>query len=189
MNGNNFQLHGRLIEYLENDQRQTVSRSAKVTLLVLTMAISLTAAVDAAELETLVTTNGHRFEKARVAEVTPATITIVHAIGVCRVRLWEFPAEIQKRFGYDEAKARAWLTGEAAKPSPTLRARREKEQPDPHARQRAQAIAHYLDDGGHLEIDHATGRLYDPDVEATRRAAAWNYIQRYGAHRSARTLR
>jgi hypothetical protein len=45
----------------------------------------------------------------------------------------------------------------------------------------------YLDDGGHLEIDRATGRLYDPDVEAARRAAAWKYIQRYGAPRAARS--
>jgi transcriptional regulator with XRE-family HTH domain len=116
-----FDAFGRFIETLENDKRQTVSkayvlhlaknlyRGAKVTLLVLAAVLFLAVGANADELQTLVTAKGHRFEKARVTEVTPLSIMIVHSSGVARVPLWEFPPDVQKKYGYDQAKAAAWL--------------------------------------------------------------------------------
>jgi hypothetical protein len=49
------------------------------------------------------------------------------------------------------------------------------------------AIAHYRDDGGKIETDPRTGVIYDPDVEAARRAAYTKWLRRYGhpqAHHS-----
>jgi hypothetical protein len=160
----------------------TIKEKQQMTsaLLVLATALSL-AAVRADELQTLITTSGHRFEKARVTEVTPATITIVHSTGVARMPLSEFPADVQKKFGYDEARAKAWLV-EQAKAEQARRDKEAKEKTGDGARVREQvdAIAHYLDAGGHLQIDHRTGQLYDPDLEAARRAAAFRDLQRYG---------
>jgi len=84
-------------------------RRRKVTLLTLSAALMLAATARADEPQTFVTTKGERFEKGRVTEVTPATITIVHAAGIARVPLSELPVEVQKRFNYDPDKAKAWL--------------------------------------------------------------------------------
>jgi transcriptional regulator with XRE-family HTH domain len=116
-----FDAFGSFIEILENDNRQTVSKSyvlhlaknlyrgAKVTLLCLAASILLASGAKADEPQTLIATNGHRFEKARVTEVTPISITIVHSCGVARMPLSEFPADVQKKYGYDQANAAAWL--------------------------------------------------------------------------------
>ena len=63
--------------------------------------------------ETIVTNNGDHFEDARVTAVTPATITIFHRVGVATISLADVPADLQKRYGYDLAKAGAWLRQEA----------------------------------------------------------------------------
>lgn len=159
-------------------------RASKVTLLVLAAVASISSVSLADEVQTLITTNGHRYEKARITEVTPISITIFHSTGVSRVPLSEFPPNVQRRFGYDEDKARAWLaqqakleevkkqqvaTGEAAKRKEAERAAHD-----------VGAISHYLDDGGHLQYDPLSKRLYDPDVEAARRRQAFNFYQRHG---------
>src|SRR5882724_322596 len=59
--------------------------------------------------ETIVTTKGDRFKNTRVTNVTPATITIVHRVGVATIPLSEVSAEIQRRYHYDPAKAQNWL--------------------------------------------------------------------------------
>src|ERR1043166_4575500 len=74
--------------------------------LTLTAATLIANAAFADELQTLVTTNGHRYEKARITEVTPISVTVVHSTGVSRVPLTEFPPDVQRRLGYDETKAR-----------------------------------------------------------------------------------
>jgi transcriptional regulator with XRE-family HTH domain len=116
-----FDAFGRFIEIVENDKRQTVAkayvlqlaknlyRGAKVTLPVVAAVLFLAVGANADELQTLVTAKGHRFEKARVTEVTPLSITIVHSCGLARVPLWEFSPDVQKKYGYDDAKAKAWL--------------------------------------------------------------------------------
>ena len=46
--------------------------------------------------------------------VTPATVTIFHSTGVASIPLWKLPPDLQKRFGYDPAKAIDWQKREAA---------------------------------------------------------------------------
>jgi hypothetical protein len=152
--------------------------------------LALTAAATRGEepTQTFVTLKGERFEKARITEVTPATITIVHAAGVATVPLSELPAELQKQFGYDEAKAKAWLA-EVARAEQTRReheaaeraaAEKRAAQQAQHDKEAVDRIAHYLDDGGRLEYDPVTKQLYDPAVAAARRREAWKFYQRYG---------
>ena len=148
----------------------------------------LAATARADEPHTFVTTKGDRFEKAHVTEVTRATITIMHAAGIARVPLSELSADVQRKFGYDEAKAKAWLEEkareerargdreEAMRDEGATKAAAEKKQ----ARKKVDAIAHYLDDGGRLEYDPATHQLYDPDIVAARRREAIKFYQRYG---------
>jgi len=163
-------------------------RRRKVTLLTLSAALMLAATARADEPQTFVTTKGDRFEKAHVTEVTPATITIVHTAGIARVPLSELPTDVQKKFGYDEQKAKAWLEEKAREE----RARRDREEAmraeaagkgaaeKKQAREEVDAITHYLDDGGRLEYDPATHQLYDPDIAAARRREAIKFYQRYG---------
>ncbi len=73
------------------------------------LALTATLARAGEPTQTFVTLKGERFEKARVTEITPATITIMHATGVATVPLSDFGLDVQKQFGYDEAKAKAWL--------------------------------------------------------------------------------
>jgi hypothetical protein len=160
----------------------------KVTLLALSAALMLAATARADEPHTFVTTKGDRFEKAHVTEVTPATITIVHAAGIARVPLSELPTDVQKKFGYDEAKAKAWLE-EIARAEEL---RRQKEAADRAAaekvaaeekkrnREAVDAISHYVDDGGHVAFDPVAGQFYDPDIAEARRREAWKFYQRYG---------
>jgi hypothetical protein len=138
--------------------------------------------------QTLATINGKRFEKVRVIEVTPTTITIIHSTGAARVPLTEFPPDVQKKYGYDQAKAKAWLEEKAREE----RARRDREEAmraeaarkaaaeKKQAREEVDAIAHYLDDGGRLEYNPATHQLYDPGIVAARHREAIKFYQRYG---------
>lgn len=150
----------------------------------LTAATLIANAAFADELQTLVTTNGHRYEKARITEVTPIAITIFHSTGVSRVPLTEFPPDVQRRFGYDEAKARAWLAEQAkveeAKKQQVAKDQAAKRKEAQRARREVEAISHYLDDGGHLEYDPVSKQLYDPDVETARRREAFKFYQRHG---------
>ncbi len=199
---NIFSALGQLIRIIENDKLRTLSKShrlnlaknlnrgAKVTLKVtlLILGAMFFAAISRADRQTIITVDGKRFEKAHVTEVTPATATIVHATGVARVSLADLPADLQKKFGYDPAKAQVWLAEQAK----AEQARRDREAAEKQKREEAErnreavaAIGHYMDDGGHVWIDPHSGQLYDPDVEAARRAEAWKWIQRYG-HRQSR---
>ena len=152
--------------------------------LILTSATFISIALLADEFQTLVATNGHRYEKARITEVTPISITMIHSTGVSRVPLAEFPPDVQRRFGYDEGKARAWLAQQAnleeAKKKQVVKDQSAKRNEAERARQEVDAISHYFDDGGHLQYDPVSKRLYDPDVEAARRREAFKFHQRYG---------
>jgi hypothetical protein len=86
-------------------------RGLKVTLLFAAVVFTI-AVAGADDDQTLVTLKGQKFEKVRVTEITPATVTIRHSHGLARMLLADFPADVQKRFGYDEAKARAWLAAQ-----------------------------------------------------------------------------
>lgn len=85
---------------------------------------------------------------------------------------------------YDEEKARAWLAEQAkfeeAKKQQVAQDQAAKRKEAERARRDVEAISHYLDDGGHLQYDPLSKRLYDPDVEAARRREAFNFYQRYG---------
>lgn len=87
-----------------------ICRQAKVTLLVgaVVFGISQTSHAD-----DLVTLSGKRYEKVRVTEITPATIAFMHSRGVARLSFADFGPDVQKKYGYDEAKARAWLAQQA----------------------------------------------------------------------------
>jgi hypothetical protein len=160
----------------------------KVTLLTLSAALILAATERADEPHTFVTTKGDRFERAHVTEVTPATITIVHAVGIAHVPLSELPADVQKRFNYDPDKAKAWLDQIAREEElrrdqeQTARAAAEKQAVEEKRRNReaVDQISHYLDDGGRLEYDPVTHQFYDPDIAAARRRQAFKFYQRYG---------
>jgi hypothetical protein len=150
---------------------KNLHRGAKVTLLVLAMGLSL-AILHADELQTLVTTTGHRFEKARVTEVTPTTITIRHSAGLSRVPLSEFPADVQKKFGYDEAKAKACLAEVARQQQAQQAAAAWKKKQD-----RAEARARYAETQERLDrarasmnavYDRTTGRWYSSAEEAAK---------------------
>ena len=83
--------------------------------------------------------------------------------------LSEFGPDIQKRFGYDEAKAKAWIAEQARQQAEAAKAeeakREQQAKQGAEVRRRVQAIAHYLDDGGHVAIDPRTGQIYDPEIE------------------------
>jgi hypothetical protein len=155
-----------------------------VIFLILTSTTLISSALLADELQTLVSTNGHRYEKARITEVTPLSITIVHSTGVSRVPLTEFPPDVQRRFGYDEAKARAWLAEQAnleeSKKKQIAKDQSAKLKEAERGRREGDAISHYLDDGGQLQYDPVNKRFYDPDVDAARRGEAFKFYQRYG---------
>jgi hypothetical protein len=100
------------------------------------------------------------------------------------VPLSEFGPDIQKRFGYDEAKAKAWIAEQARQQAEAAKAeeakREQQAKQGAEVRRRVQAIAHYLDDGGHVAIDPRTGQIYDPEIEAARRSQMLKDVQRYG---------
>lgn len=148
------------------------TRAAKVTLLVLAAALFL-AVVHADELQTLVTTTGHRFEKARVTELTPASITIVHSTGVVRMLLSEFPADVQKKFGYDEAKARAWLAQIAAQQHQEVAAAEKSRREWARSYSETQAEISRMQRLLNAVYDRATGRWYpSPEAAAAAREKA-----------------
>jgi len=48
------------------------------------------------------------FERVRVREVTPATVTILHSKGIQQLALASLPKELQERFDYDAEEAARW---------------------------------------------------------------------------------
>lgn len=52
------------------------------------------------------------YESVRWGKITPADVTIFHAGGVCTIPLSSLPEDLQKRFGYDAAKAGAFSAKE-----------------------------------------------------------------------------
>jgi hypothetical protein len=77
----------------------------------LTPQISALKSVD--DLETLQTLDGRRFEGIRRCVVSPSDIRFIHSTGSATVRFEELPAHTQRRFGYVEAKAAAYVQQEA----------------------------------------------------------------------------
>ena len=129
-----------LIGILENDPRKSLSTSyvvnlaksllhgAKVTLSVLCAVLALqTVSLMADDQETFVTVSGKRYDKVRVTEVTPVTIAFRHSTGVARLPITDFRPDVQKKFGYDEAKARAWLLEQAQQTTKAEEAQRKSE--------------------------------------------------------------
>jgi hypothetical protein len=116
-----FDPFGNLIEILEHDKRRYFSKDyvlnlaknlrsgAKVTLFALGALIAVSLTVSADDSQTLVTLKGKRYEKVHVTEITPATIAFTHSTGVARLSFTEFGPDVQKKYGYDEGKARAWV--------------------------------------------------------------------------------
>lgn len=158
--------------------RLAVSADSKLLLFAtLNCFMVLTRAVSAGDRETLTTLKGEQYEKVRITEITPATVTIVHSTCVCRIPIVEFPAEVRKRFGYDEAKAAAWVAEQtrqaavAAQPVPLQRANRVRE---------AEYVAALMRAGA---IDPYSGRFYLPDPALQQRATAFELLQRYGTPR------
>jgi hypothetical protein len=143
--------------------------------------------------ETIVTLKGDRFEKARVTNVTPATLTITHSVGVATLPFTDFSDDIQKRFEYDPAKAKGYLQQLAvefqrryemqiaqqqaaekkAKDESYWKARRSAENAEAVSR-----LAHFFHDGGDFIYDPATKRVYFSEAEAaTAREAALRMVK------------
>jgi transcriptional regulator with XRE-family HTH domain len=114
-----FDVFGHFIQILQHDERKHLSkeyvlnlarnlhRGAKVTLLALTASIALSVAASA---DDLLTTSGKRYENVQVTEITPVSITVRHATGVVCVPFSEFDPVVRQKYGYDEAKARTWVS-------------------------------------------------------------------------------
>jgi len=60
-----------------------------------------------------ITIDGITYEEFRWGRVTPATVTIFHKTGVASIPLGRLPPELQRKFGYDPAKARQYRQWEA----------------------------------------------------------------------------
>jgi hypothetical protein len=138
-------------------------RVVKVTFLVLA-AVFVSALARA---DDLVTIGGKRYEKVRVTEITPVTIAFTHSSGVARLPFTEFGPDVQKKFGYDEAKAKAWLL-EQAKAEQEQRAREAAAEREKRARawatyQQVEQTAAAL---GNAVYDGATRRWYHSQEEA-----------------------
>ena len=138
-------------------------RIVKVTLLVLA-AVFVSAPARA---DDLVTIKGKRYEKVRVTEITPVTIAFTHSSGVARLPFTELGPDVQKKFGYDEAKARAWLAEQARVAAAAEQARKEesarKRQQATEVQQQVEQMAAAL---GNTVYDGATHRWYHSQEEA-----------------------
>jgi len=175
----------RFIEIFENDKRESVSkayvlhlaknlhRGSKTT--VIAFAALFMSALVQVRADDLVTITGKRYEKVQVTEVTPATIAFTHATGAARIPLAEFGPDVQRKYGYDVAKAKAWLAAQA-------KAEQDRQQHDAAfvREQRAKAIKNYeeVEQMAALGIvnfvyDAATHRWYpnQEEAQAARKAA------------------
>jgi len=136
-----------------------------VTLWLLALWIAC-AVTQAEEPQTILTANGQRFEKARVTELTPAMITIVHSAGVARMPLWELAPEFQRKFGYDEAKARAWLAQQAQIAAEAERQRQEAAKRNIERYGQTKAELQKMQRVLNAVYDQATGQWYASEEEA-----------------------
>ena len=102
-----------------------------------------------------------------MTEITPATIAFTHSSGVARLPFTEFGPDVQKKFGYDEAKARAWLAEQTRVAAAADQARK-----DEGARKRQQAaevqrqVEQMAEALGNAVYDGATHRWYHSQEEA-----------------------
>jgi transcriptional regulator with XRE-family HTH domain len=190
-----FDVFGHFIEILEHDKRRHVSkdyvlnlaknlhRGAKVTLLVLA-ALLANSAISRAD--DLVTLRGKRYENVHVTEITPATIAFTHSTGAARLSFTEVDPDVQKKYGYDQAKANAWLVGQARKADEAVKAEQARQdvqmRPANELRLQVEDFARAIRDGA---IDPRTGRFYDAEAEQRQRAETFRWLQRYGAPRAA----
>lgn len=59
--------------------------------------------------------DGTRYEKVRIREQTPATVTIFHSRGISKLDLADLPPELQERFHYQPAAAATWQDQESSR--------------------------------------------------------------------------
>jgi hypothetical protein len=186
------------IEILENDKRQTISkeyalnlyRGAKVAKLLLFAAVTwflvLATVTSAGDSETLTTLKGKQYEKVRVTEVT-ATIAFIHSAGVCRIPIAEFPPETRKRFGYDEAKAAAWIAEQTRQAAVVTESKRKTDaQNRIEAEKNYQSVLLQAQIFSGVVYDAATGRWYlsAEEAQAAREQALRNaMLMRYESGR------
>ena len=79
--------------------------------------------------ETIITVRGEKYEKASVEVVNPACVKITHEGGVATVRFTDLPTEVQKKYGYDAEKEKAWRAAAlAAQLQTTIAAAQKKEE-------------------------------------------------------------
>lgn len=65
--------------------------------------------------ETLATLDGKTYTGVSVTKTTPAAISISHSSGIARIPFDNLSAEIQKKYGYDPARAAAFAAEEIAR--------------------------------------------------------------------------
>ena len=91
----------------------------------------------------------------------------MHSKGVARLPFTEFGPDVQKKFGYDEAKARAWLAEQARVAGTAKQTRKEegarKRQRATEVQQQVEQMAEML---GNAAYDGATRRWYHSQEEA-----------------------
>lgn len=138
-------------------------RRAKVTLLVVvvTFAISPTSRAD-----DLVTLSGKRFKNVRVTEITPATIAFTCSSGAARFAFTEFGPDVQKKYGYDEAKARAWLAQQAQTTAEAERQKQEAAKSNAERYERTKGELQRMRRVLSARYDQATGQWYASEEEA-----------------------
>lgn len=146
---------------LESSIRSTVAQ--KVTLLVVIAVFATTATSHA---DDLVTLSGKRFKKVRVTEITPATIAFVHSSGVARIAFAEFGSDVQKKYGYDEAKARAWLAQQAQIAAEVERQRQKAAKTNSERYEQTKAELQRMRRVLNAVYDQATGQWYASEEEA-----------------------
>ncbi len=87
----------------------------RVCLLLLAVTVVVAArAEDTNALPGTITVDGITYSNVTWRSVTPATVSIFHRTGVASIPLEKLPPELQKKFGYDPAKAADWQKREAA---------------------------------------------------------------------------
>lgn len=85
------------------------------------------------------TIDGTRYEKVRIRETTPATVTIFHSKGITQLNLANLPASLQARLGYDPTEASTWRKKESARIEKETAAARELQEARRQERLRAAA--------------------------------------------------
>ncbi|SRR6266446_9793020 len=156
-------------------------RRAKVTLLVVAVIFGISSTSRA---DNLVTLSGKRFKNVRVTEITPATIAFMHSSGAARFAFTEFGPDLQKKYGYDEAKARAWLAQQAQMTAEAERQRQEAAKSNAERYEQAKAELQRMRRVLSARYDQATGQWYASQEEAAaaREAALKRADEAKAAH-------